>query len=220
MWRHYVYVHRTADDGRIFYVGKGSLRTRQKAQRCDRAYSRARRNQKWQNVAAKHGLTVEIVASFATDADAQQFERSLIQEVGRKHLANLTDGGDGHSGIIASEELRQKRSIAARGRRSDAWVASIRRSRKGGGNGGVVKKGDKLPEEWKQAISSGVRGERNPMWGRRGQKHPTAKKVIDEATGRVFGSVSEAAAEAGMKMQTLHGQLSGYYRNRTTMRFA
>ena len=48
----YVYVHRTADTGRIFYVGKGTK---------NRAWTKGSRNLHWRNIVNKHGYTVEIV---------------------------------------------------------------------------------------------------------------------------------------------------------------
>ena len=46
----YVYQHRRADDGGIFYVGKGKGK---------RAGERAKRNPFWKNIAAKHGVIAE-----------------------------------------------------------------------------------------------------------------------------------------------------------------
>ena len=39
MWRHYVYIHRRADDGLPFYVGKGTLRNNAKMVEYERAHS-------------------------------------------------------------------------------------------------------------------------------------------------------------------------------------
>ena len=212
MWRHYVYVHRRSSDDKVFYVGKGSSP--------DRAMDTASRNQYWKNVVAKHGRTVEIVAYFETDALAQQCERDMIAWFGRDALVNMTDGGDGCAGIVMSEEARQKLSEHAKKPRSDAWVRSIRISRKGGGNGGVVKAGDKLPESWKKNIAAKKIGALNPMHGKTGQDHPNSRKVRDTVSGEVFDSVLIASEAHGHKMKTLYNWLSGHRKNPTKLEFA
>lgn len=209
--RHYVYVHRRASDGRIFYVGKGS--------HPDRARSRDGRNRHWRAIVAKHGLVVEVVQHFATDALAQQCERDLIAWYGRSVLANMTDGGDGCAGLVPSAETRAKLSALASRPRSEAWVQSMRAARAGGGNGGVVRRGDRLPPGWRAGIAAAKVGDRNPMHGRTGAAHPTSRRVVCES-GAEYPSVTAAARAAGLRMQTLHNMLTGFRPNSTTMRFA
>lgn len=217
MWRHYVYVHRRADSGAVFYVGKGTVRQKLKEQVCERAFDLAGRNKHWHRIVAKHGLIVEVIASFRDDGEAMEHERRLIAEYGRATLANLTDGGDGCAGINPSPEARAKLSDAAKRPRSAAWVQSIRAARKNGGNGGVVKRGDKLPTSWKANLAAAKVGPKNPMYGKRG---PMARAVIDFATGDCYPTVEAAAAARGLKMKTLYNWLSGHRPNVTTMRFA
>lgn len=224
MFRHYVYLHRKASTGEVFYVGKGSARTRERKQGFARAHSSDRRSRLWKNIVSKHGLAVEIFASCETDAEAQLIEKELIAKFGRADLGlgplvNLTDGGDGHAGIITSDELRAKRSISSRGKRSESWVIAIRASRKNGGNGGVVKHGDKLPELWRANIASAKVGEKNPMFGRTGEAHPNRRPVVDEATGEKYPTTTAAARASGVRMQTLHNMLTGFRPNSTSMRF-
>lgn len=224
MWRHYVYLHRKASDGHPFYVGKGSVRARKKSVDYERANTRFRRSIAWARTAEKHGLIVEIVAMFITDADSQAFEVALIAQIGRRDLkrgplVNVTDGGDGHAGIIASKELRAIRSRNNRGTRSAAWVASIRRARKNGGNGGVVKTGDKLPESWKRNIAKTKTGALNPMFGKTGDAHPNSRFVVDAATGHRYPSLTAAANAEGFAVQNMHDMLTNpRRRNVTTLR--
>lgn len=212
MWRHYVYVHRRATDGLVFYVGKGSSP--------DRATDTASRNQYWQNIVAKHGRTVEVVAHFETDALAQQCERDMIAWYGRQSLANLTDGGDGCAGIVMSQEARCKLSAHAKKPRGEAWVKSIRAARKNGGNGGVVKHGDKLPEAWVKNLAAAKVGTKNPMHGKTGALHPNSRRVRDRDSGAVYDSVQIAADAHGFKMKTLYNWLSGHRPNPTTLELA
>ena len=219
MWQHFIYLHRKASTNEPFYVGKGRLHKGT----WDRAHAHDSRSLAWRRTVAKHGLLVEIVASCATDKVAQEIERLWISEIGRRDLGlgtlvNLTDGGDGHAGLIQSPETLHKRSINASRRRSQAWVSSIRAARKNGGNGGVVKRGDKLPQSWKDNIAATKLGADNPMFGRTGEKHPNSKRVINIATGEQYPSVTRAAAVLGLRMQTLHNMLTGFRKNHTVMR--
>jgi hypothetical protein len=63
-----------------------------------------------------------ILESNLTDIGALAIERRLIRWYGRKDLGtgilrNLTDGGDGSTGYVATEETRIKISVAGRGRK-------------------------------------------------------------------------------------------------------
>jgi hypothetical protein len=165
-------------------------------------------------------MTAEVVAHFETDALAQQHERELIAFYGRKFLCNMTDGGDGCAGIDPSPEARRKLSDAAKRPRSDAWIQAIRASRKGGGNGGVVRLGDKLPEWWRERIAATKIGDKNPMFGKTGARHPQSRAVVDCATGVTYPSVSAAADATGTKMKSLYNMLSGHRSNSTSLRFA
>jgi hypothetical protein len=109
----YVYIHYTADDNVPFYVGKGYA---------DRAYVTKGRNEWWNNIVNKHGYNVEIIHENLTDEEAIKIEIETIAKIGRRDkkegpLVNLTDGGEGPSGCIISEETRNKLKAAQRGRK-------------------------------------------------------------------------------------------------------
>ncbi len=100
----YVYEHRKATTGEVFYVGKG---------KGNRAWFISNRSQHWKNIAKKHGVLVEIIRFGLHEWYAHELERDLIALHGRLDdgmgkLINKTDGGDGHSGRITSEETRAK----------------------------------------------------------------------------------------------------------------
>lgn len=99
----YVYIHRRATDGSVFYVGKGSL---------DRAWHKsryARQRGWWLNIARKNGVIVEIAQDEMLEKDAFLLEMWLIAKFkrGGVKLCNLTDGGEGPSGKVMSEETKQ-----------------------------------------------------------------------------------------------------------------
>jgi hypothetical protein len=96
--RFYVYVHRRLTDSKVFYVGKGS----------GYRYKRTNRNAYWKNVVSKHGYFHEIVLSNLTESQAILNEIELIKFYGKENLVNLTDGGEGMSGLTQSPKLRAK----------------------------------------------------------------------------------------------------------------
>lgn len=224
MYRHYVYIHKRADTDCVFYVGKGTVRSCG-SRRCERAYTKERRNKWWHAVAGKHGYSVEIVAWLVSDVDAQALEISLIAQYGRSDtcggtLVNLTDGGDGHAGIVTTDALRKTRSENASKPRTVKWAEAIRAARKNGGNGGVVKTGDVLPQKWKDNIAATKIGASNPMYGRCGEAHPNRRPVVDTTTGTQYPTTTAAARAIGVRMQTLHNMLTGFRQNSTSLRFA
>jgi len=217
MWRHYVYIHFRESDGVPFYVGKGTTTSKEFYKRAKEPH----KNTHWERTVSKHGLVVNVMMSCQTDSEAQEQERKIIKDIGRIDLGtgtlvNKTDGGEGHSGILASAELREKRSANASLPRSEAWIASIRDARKDGGNGEVVKHGDKLSEEWRANIAASKMGTKNPMFGKTTK---IARQVVDTFTGTVYPSVGKAAEAFNLNMKTLYNMLSGHRKNYTSLEF-
>jgi len=104
----YVYEHRKATTGEVFYVGKGVGR---------RAWFTYTRSRHWKNIAAKHGVVVEIVMDGLQDWFALELEQQIIAMHGRQDcgfgcLINLTDGGEGVAGRIMPDEQRRNLSAA------------------------------------------------------------------------------------------------------------
>lgn len=95
-----VYLHRRKSDGCIFYVGKGVPQ---------RPFTKSGRNDWWHRVVKKHGKDVEIVRYFDCESDAFSFETSLISFFrASQPLVNITDGGEGVSGLRHKEESKAK----------------------------------------------------------------------------------------------------------------
>lgn len=99
----YTYIHRRADDKKVFYIGKG---------KGDRCKSERNRNAHWHRIVSKHGLLVEIVARWESEDDAFAHEKLLIASHRKEgvELCNYTDGGDGPSGYKHTDETRSKLS--------------------------------------------------------------------------------------------------------------
>lgn len=111
MNRHYIYFHKRADDGVIFYVGVGVGR---------RATVVKNRSDFWKRIVEKHGYTIEYPHKDISQEEAKQLEIHYISVFGRldKHtgtLCNMTDGGDGRVGYECSEETKEKMRKAATG---------------------------------------------------------------------------------------------------------
>lgn len=107
----YVYIHLKEDTNEPFYVGKGSGK---------RALSRNSRSDFWRSIVAKHGYLVKIVMDDLLEEQAMSLERETIKnlrEMGVK-LCNFTDGGDGVSGLMHSEESKRRMSEAKKGKPS------------------------------------------------------------------------------------------------------
>ena len=89
----------------MFYVGKGSG---------DRAWNKRGRNDWWRRIVAKHGLMVLIYRDNLSEACAFSLEKMLIAST-KGVLCNLTNGGEGPSGLVHSEESRRKMSLSRLG---------------------------------------------------------------------------------------------------------
>lgn len=109
-----VYIHYTKDTKIPFYVGKGIK---------NRPYVKSnRRSEFWNSVNNKHGHMVNIFRNNLSELEAFTIEKCLIKYFGRRDLGNgtlvnLTNGGDGHSGYVKSEELKRKISSWTKGRK-------------------------------------------------------------------------------------------------------
>lgn len=112
----YVYVHRRATDGSIFYVGKGSGRRRWR--------TRDGRNQYWKRVERKHGFVPEIILSGLTEECAWCAERILISSLPR--LTNLAIGGGGPAGYkMTPEQLEARRRPQSPSHAAKSRVAKL-----------------------------------------------------------------------------------------------
>jgi len=113
----YVYVHRRATDGAIFYVGKGKRA---------RLTSAKNRNIWWQRTADKYGWTAQKIFQNLTEECALSIEKMLIATL-RDQLSNITDGGQGVSGLCHSEKTKSQLKALADKQWSDECAREKRR---------------------------------------------------------------------------------------------
>lgn len=196
---YYTYLHSRADDGKVFYIGKGKER---------RAWAKNKRSLYWQRVVAKHGLKVDVLAYWPDELQAHEHERLLIacfRDLGYE-LANMTDGGEGSSGWRHDPATVEKIKASNRGRkRTPEAVANSRAARAKWLEQDIHKY---WTPERRQEASKAVSGERHPNFGKRFSEGLRAKlsaahkghlnmgrsvpvQCLD--TGEVFPSSSEAA---------------------------
>ena len=117
----YVYLHRKASNNDIFYVGKG------KGKRAWDVGKGRRKNNHWQNVADKHGVVVEIACDGMTEDDSLLLEMWLIAKLRHEGVAltNLTDGGDGTTGFVHSEDNLAKMSAVQSGKKNPRYLRKV-----------------------------------------------------------------------------------------------
>jgi hypothetical protein len=141
----YVYGHFLLT-GEVFYIGKG---------KGGRAYKRADRNPRWNNKVKKHGgFRVVILQDILSEELAFEVEKSFIKNIGRKNLVNMTDGGEGVSGWIPSEETRKKIGDGNRGK-TVSEDTKINHSNKLKGN--THRRGKQASDETREKICNGIK---------------------------------------------------------------
>lgn len=104
----FAYLH-CLPDGAPFYVGKGKR---------VRAFNFHHRSEYYKNVVKKHGGAVQVgLLECSTEAAAFALERGLIKCLRRSgvRLCNLTAGGEGPSGMVATAATRAKQRASKLG---------------------------------------------------------------------------------------------------------
>ena len=182
-----------------YYIGKGSGK---------RIYSKQRGVN-----APKDKSRIIFLKKNLTEAEAFKHEVYMIAVLGRKDLGtgilrNLTNGGEGASGHVKSEEAKKKISEANTGKiRTEEAKKKMSKAKIGKKphNFGVHHTG-----KTKKKISEAVSGKKHPRYGRTGALCPCSKAIVaikPDGTELHFGSVIDAARELGVDA----GNLSSYY---------
>lgn len=112
----YVYRHIRLDTNQPFYIGIGTGRN------YNRAFTIKSRNELWLNIIGKTEYLVEILFDEITWEEACKKEIEFIKIYGRRnnntgYLANMTDGGEGVLGMVASIFTRNKLRMCRVGRK-------------------------------------------------------------------------------------------------------
>ena len=94
-----VYAHCKKDTNEVFYIGKGLPKRA-------RSGSFSHRNEHWVRIVKKHGFYPVILYKNLSEQEAFNIEINLIEEIGRENLCNITDGGEGTSGRVCTEQTK------------------------------------------------------------------------------------------------------------------
>lgn len=197
----YIYRHIRLDNNTIFYIGKGTTDDRKKTEYS--YYSRANetrgRSKWWSNIVKKAGYRVDIVFESESEIDILNKEIEFIKLYGRLNnktgcLVNLTDGGEGASGHICSEETKLKHSLRLKGiRPSDLCMQRYKEFRKTYVMSEETRRkvsignmGKKMSDEAKRKISEAHKGEKSHMWGKFGELHPNYGKPVPDHIKRRY----------------------------------
>ena len=158
-----------------YYIGKG---------RGKRIYSKSRSIK-----APKDKSLILYLKKNLTEAEAFKHEIYMIFVLGRKDLGtgilrNQTDGGEGASGAVRSEEAKKKISVANSGKTHT----------------------EEAKKKISVANSGKYAGEKNPNYGKTGALSPLSKAIIAKkpnGTELHFGGVCEAVRELDIDKRSL-----------------
>lgn len=170
MNNYYVYTHATID-GRVFYVGKGKGK---------RSVDIRNRNKYWWHIVKKYKAYVtNIVRHGLTCTESLNLEIALIAKLKKKHkLCNLTDGGQGTSGRIISNETRLKMSKSSKGNKRSVGRVLSEETKKKIGDAHRGKKRKPFTLETRLKMSTATKGKNNPMYGKKTSKETKLKLSI------------------------------------------
>lgn len=167
---HYVYLHRKASTGQIFYVGAG---------RKGRSRARCGRSKYWHATVAKHGLEIEMFAEGLSFDDSRALEILTISNLLRAgfRLCNMTAGGEGLNGLKHRNETKVKIAASNIGKNLGKKPSEETRAKLS-----EVRKGRIHSQETREKISSAQKGrpKKNPP-------HNKGRPMSEEAKAKMKG---------------------------------
>ena len=177
--KYYTYAY-LREDNTPYYVGKG---------KGDRVHNRGKKDIK----PPKDKSRIILLKQNITEQEAFKHEIYMIAVLGRKDLGtgilyNRTDGGEGSSGAIRSEETRRKISEIQKGERHHYY-------------------GKSLSEEHKRKLSEALKGDKNHNYGKPPSEE-TRKKMSDAKKGKLLSE------EHKQKMREAHKNPSEEFRKK------
>jgi len=192
----YVYVHRRASDGSVFYVGKGTG---------NRAWQKAsKRNNHWKRIVDKHGLIVEVVESEYQNWYAMEREIQLIEFYGFENLCNQTHGGEGGGSRVWSDESRKKLSDSKKGKPNPCISGDKNHMKTQASKDKIsaLSKGKRHPwalgdknhmkqQKYKDVIALRYKGKKRPEIT--GANNKVSKPILCIENGMIFPSGADAA---------------------------
>jgi hypothetical protein len=155
---YYTYAY-LREDGTPYYIGKGKGK---------RVHSKQRKIK-----SPVDNLKIIFLKKDLTEEEAFKHEIYMISMLGRKDigtgiLRNLTNGGEGGSGYVKSEETKRKISQSQLGEKNHRYGKKYTDEEKIiiGERGKGKNLGKKHTEEFKTHLSESRKGNRNPFYGK------------------------------------------------------
>lgn len=182
----YVYEHLKADTGEVFYVGKGCRK---------RARDKDNRSKYWWNIINKHGFEVRYVVKNVEEEFAFFVEQERIDQLRRLgiKLCNLTNGGEGSSGLVMPQSAKDALSRAHKGKTIP-------------------------PEQRKKASESLKKVKRTQEWIKK-IVDSRSRAVICVDTGVEYKSALEAHQQTGTNVKSIRSACRGDYKTAGGMRW-
>jgi len=213
----YVYAHIRHDTNTPFYIGIGSKTNYR------RAFEKKGRNLIWRRVVSKTNCSSNILFDGLSWEECCEIEKTLISHFGRIDkktgtLVNMTDGGDGASGAIFSEERRNKISNALKGKKTSEIhkqkCRNRRQTEETKNKIRALKTGLKASEATRQKMREAHSKIINPSIEK------ISKLVLHTQYGIIYNSVRDAAMSNGVTPSYLSAMLRGRFKNKTNLIFA
>ena len=106
------YVYKLLDKNKVFYIGKGTSKEKYDRIEFHKKYSKHNTNRKLKNKINKLNsvFNIEIVFESENEQACLEYEIMLIESIGLHNLCNLTNGGEGLSGYVHTQDSRKKMS--------------------------------------------------------------------------------------------------------------
>lgn len=204
MNNYYVYIHKKATNGQVFYVGIGSQKNKKRAYQT----TKNKRNEIWHRIVNKYGLIVEILFENISKESAFSIEIELIKKYGRIDLgtgclSNRTNGGDGCGNISG---MKGKKMPIASYEKVRAFLTGRVISDETKKKMSIAKIGKKHSKEHTEKIKKTLlEGTYN------------SKIVINTKTNQEFNSISKAANFYNLSVSDLNRKLNGKRKNNTDL---
>jgi len=184
---YYTYAY-LREDGTPYYIGKG--KGKRAYEKCGRVIA-----------TPENKKLILILKKGLSEDEAFRHEIYMIAIFGRKDmgtgiLRNLTNGGDGASGCICSEDLRQKRRINSLNRNhSEETKRKMSESKRGEKN---HQYGKPLTPETKRKMSEARKGEKHYLYGET-RSEETRRKIGEANRNRVVSENTRRKISEAMK---------------------
>lgn len=215
----YIYAHYRKTTGEIFYIGKGFGK---------RAWDRGKkRTLHWHNVVKKNGYTISILHDNLTENEAFTLEKELIKYYGRNDLGlgplvNMTDGGEGASGIVVSQETKEKQSLAKKGvlpwnyKKKGVYSQKSKEKIRIAGLVRASQPDYVNPMLNKNHTEETIQKQRECKIGKYdNENNPNSKIVLDTQTGIFYMTMKEYAEVCNISSSYLGSMLRGDRKNKT-----